>query len=68
MLPRIKNYLRDYLGLGGFPEVVLKEDLREKILKEYFDTIFFRDFVERHELNSELLEVRREEIWKKYGL
>nr|QNO52176.1 hypothetical protein LFOEMHHC_00002 [Methanosarcinales archaeon ANME-1 ERB6] len=49
---RIKNYLRDYLELGGFPEVVLKEDLREKILKEYFDTIFFRDFVERHELKS----------------
>ena len=49
---RIKNYLRDYLELGGFPEVVLKEDLREKILKEYFDSIFFRDFVERHELKS----------------
>ena len=49
---RIKSYLRDYLELGGFPEVVLKEDLREKILKEYFDTIFFRDFVERHELKS----------------
>ncbi len=49
---RIKNYLRDYLELGGFPEVVLKEELREKILKEYFDTIFFRDFVERHELKS----------------
>ena len=49
---RIKNYLREYLELGGFPEVVLKEDLREKILKEYFDTIFFRDFVERHELKS----------------
>ncbi len=49
---RIKNYLRNYLELGGFPEVVLKEDLREKILKEYFDTIFFRDFVERHELKS----------------
>ena len=49
---RIKNYLREYLELGGLPEVVLKEDLREKILKEYFDTIFFRDFVERHELKS----------------
>nr|CBH37546.1 conserved hypothetical protein [uncultured archaeon] len=48
----IKKWLREYLELGGFPEIVLKEDLREKILKEYFDTIFFRDFVERHELKS----------------
>lgn len=48
---KIKKYLREYLELGGFPEVVLKEE-REKILKEYFDTIFFRDFVERHELKS----------------
>ncbi|HID19873.1 MAG TPA: ATP-binding protein [Methanophagales archaeon] len=53
---KIKKYLREYLELGGFPEVVLKEE-REKILKEYFDTIFFKDFVERHELRS--LEVAR---------
>lgn len=53
---RIKKYLREYLELGGFPEVVLKEE-RERILKEYFDTIFFRDFVERHELKS--LEIAR---------
>jgi predicted AAA+ superfamily ATPase len=53
---KIKKWLREYLELGGFPEVVLKEE-REKILKEYFDTIFFRDFVERHELKS--LEIAR---------
>jgi predicted AAA+ superfamily ATPase len=53
---KIKKWLREYLELGGFPEVVLKEE-REKILKEYFDTIYFRDFVERHELKS--LEVAR---------
>ncbi|HIE36059.1 MAG TPA: ATP-binding protein [Candidatus Omnitrophica bacterium] len=53
---KMKKYLREYLELGGFPEVVLKEE-REKILKEYFDTIFFRDFVERHELKS--LEIAR---------
>ena len=53
---KIKKWLREYLELGGFPEVVLKGE-REKILKEYFDTIFFRDFVERHELKS--LEVAR---------
>jgi len=53
---KIKNLLREYIELGSFPEVVLKEE-KEKILKEYYDAIFFRDFVERHELKS--LEVAR---------
>jgi len=48
---KIKNLLREYLEFGSFPEIVLKED-KEKILKEYHDTIFFKDFVERHELKS----------------
>lgn len=53
---KIKNLLKEYIELGSFPEVVLKEE-KEKILKEYYDAIFFRDFVERHELKS--LEVAR---------
>ncbi len=53
---RIKNYLRDYLDIGGFPEVVLKEE-KEKILREYVDLAFFKDFVERHEIKS--MEVAR---------
>jgi len=48
---KIKNLLREYLEFGSFPEIVLKED-KEKILNEYHDTIFFKDFVERHELKS----------------
>jgi len=53
---KIKNLLKEYIEFGSFPEVVLKEE-KEKILKEYYDAIFFRDFVERHELKS--LEVAR---------
>jgi len=48
---KIRNLLREFLEFGSFPEIVLKED-KEKILKEYQDTIFFKDFVERHELKS----------------
>jgi predicted AAA+ superfamily ATPase len=48
---KVKNLLREYLEFGSFPEIVLRED-KEKILKEYQDTIFFKDFVERHELKS----------------
>ncbi len=47
----IKKYLREYIDTGGFPEVVLKDE-KEKILKEYLDLIFFKDFVERHKIKS----------------
>ena len=50
-IQEIKILLQEYLGYGGFPEVVLS-DLKEKILKEYFETIFYRDFVERHNVRS----------------
>ncbi len=46
----LKN-LREYLNFGGFPEVILSER-KERILKEYFDAIFYKDFVERHEIKS----------------
>jgi len=52
----IKKSLREYLEFGGFPEIVLKEE-KEKILKEYLDLAFFRDFVERHKIKS--IEVAR---------
>jgi len=43
--------LRTYLKEGGFPEVVLSEN-KEKILREYFNEIFYKDFVERHKIKS----------------
>jgi len=55
-IENIKKSLREYLEYGGFPEVVLKEE-REKILKEYLDLAFFKDFVERHKIKS--IEVAR---------
>lgn len=46
----LKN-LREYLEFGGFPEVVMTEQ-KDRVLKEYFDEIFYRDFVERHGIKS----------------
>ncbi|MGB7295576.1 MAG: ATP-binding protein [Candidatus Aminicenantales bacterium] len=53
----IKNYLDEYLTMGGFPEIVLEEsqDLRMRILKEYLETMFFRDLVERHRIRNQPL-------------
>ncbi len=49
---KIRNLLRKYLEFGGFPEVVLEETEKERILKEYFEMILFKDIVERHKLKN----------------
>ncbi|XRO77362.1 ATP-binding protein [Methanocaldococcus sp. 10A] len=48
----ILKYLDDYLTYGGFPEVVMEEENREEILREYLRTIIFRDIVERHKIKN----------------
>jgi len=50
-ITRLKKLLKEYLDIGGFPEIVLKPE-KEKIIKEYMDLAFFKDFVERHEIKS----------------
>jgi hypothetical protein len=49
---KIRGYLKDYLEFGGFPEVVFEETEKERILKEHFEMILFRDIVERHKLKN----------------
>ena len=51
---RILLAFQEYLEFGGFPEVVLESEpeFKEKLLREYFRTIFFADIVERHEIRS----------------
>ncbi|MEM3712961.1 MAG: ATP-binding protein [Thermoproteota archaeon] len=46
----ILRSLKEYLKFGGFPEVIMGE--KERILKEYCEEIFYKDFVERHEIKS----------------
>ena len=50
-IQKIKILLNEYLNYGGFPEIVFS-DSKEKLLNEYFETIFYKDFVERHEVKS----------------
>lgn len=53
----IKKYLEEYLKTGGFPEVVLEKnpDLKIRILKEYLETMFFRDLIERYNVKNQKL-------------
>lgn len=54
---RIKKYLEEYLEMGGFPEVVLEDalDIKIRTLREYVETIFFRDLVEHYNIKNQLL-------------
>lgn len=45
---QIKKYLKEYFVWGGYPEVVLFPEEREKILKDIFETAILKDVAERH--------------------
>ena len=48
----IQNAFESYWKCGGFPEVVEAPDhLRIKVHQEYFQTILYRDLVERHDIS-----------------
>lgn len=50
---QLNTHLKNFLTCGGFPEVVLApEDIRKMILNEYFETIFFRDIIERNAISN----------------
>lgn len=54
-----RRNLDQFLRWGGYPEVVLaKSDLQRKIiLKDYLDTIIYKDLVERYNANHEKLKI-----------
>lgn len=46
---RLRKAFREYLDIGGFPEVQGKERaLRIEILQGYIDSVLLRDIIERH--------------------
>jgi predicted AAA+ superfamily ATPase len=50
----ILNNLKEYLTLGGFPEIFFKQkEYKSKILEQYFDDILYKDIIDRHKLNSQ---------------
>ncbi len=48
----IKNYFREYILYGGFPEVVLEkgEELKLKILNSYSNDILYKDIIRRFKI------------------
>jgi len=48
----VENAFDKYRECGGFPEVIdLDKSLRIKIHQEYFDSILFRDLIERYDIS-----------------
>jgi len=44
--------LRKYLTFGGYPEAVIYDKEKEKILREIFDTAIFKDVIEREKVRN----------------
>lgn len=49
---RLKKRLLEYLDFGGYPEVVLGKQEKDKLIAEYKELIFLKDFVEREKIKS----------------
>lgn len=47
-----KKGLDDYLKTGGYPEVVLNPDKKEKLLESYFELALIKDIVTRHSVRD----------------
>src|SRR3989338_8342638 len=52
---QLSNYFEEYLHFGGYPESVLFNSEREKILKDIFDTAILKDVMERHKIRNSIL-------------
>lgn len=50
----IKNFFQEYFTWGGYPEIVFlkEEEVKLKILQEYFEVMLFRDLVERYNFKN----------------
>ena len=53
---KIKEYCKMYLLYGGFPEIIkLKKELKIKKLQDYFNTIIYKDLIERYSISNPLI-------------
>jgi predicted AAA+ superfamily ATPase len=49
----LRKAVKDYLKIGGFPEVQdLEDNLRIEILQGYIDSVLLKDIIERHRVSN----------------
>jgi len=50
---KLLNYFKEYLLWGSFPEIILQpENLKMRILQEYFNVMIYRDLIERYSIKD----------------
>ncbi len=47
----IKSQMNEYLQIGAFPEIILRENKKERLLA-YFDDIVEKDLIQRHKIRK----------------
>jgi len=47
-----KKGLEEYLRLGGYPEIVLNPDKKDRLLESYFELALMKDVVERYNVRN----------------
>ena len=49
---RILGFLGEYIKYGGYPEVVLEDDIdiKLRLIRSYYNAVFYRDIIERYEV------------------
>lgn len=50
--PMILKEFNNYLLSGGFPEIIFDQKNKNAILQSYFDSIFYKDLVQRYNIKS----------------
>jgi uncharacterized protein len=49
----VQNHFKTFMIFGGFPELIdLDETLKTKKLQDYFNTIIYRDLIERYNISN----------------
>jgi len=49
----LRKAIRDYLEIGGFPEVqTLERNIRIEVLQGYIDSVLLKDVIERYKVNN----------------
>jgi hypothetical protein len=52
-ISRLRKASRDYLAIGGFPEVqTLEQPIQTEVLQGYIDSVLLKDVIERYKVNN----------------
>ncbi len=67
---RVSRTFDEYLRYGGFPEAadVPEESAKRRLIQSYFDTVFYKDLVDRHGIRARhLLDLMMRNILEGFG-